>query len=79
MQDAPLISGLHHDTAIAADARRTVDFYAGVLGLKLVKVTVNKVDPTALHLYTGDAAGSPGSMVTLWLRSSSTLKPNTAG
>jgi len=45
------IHGLHHMTAICGDAQQNVDFYAGTLGLRLVKVTVNFDDPSAYHLY----------------------------
>ena len=58
---------LHHVTAVAADAQANVDFYAGTLGLTLVKQTVNYDDPAMLHLYYGDAAGSPGSLVTFFV------------
>lgn len=60
------ITGLHHVTAIATDAQTNIDFYAGLLGLRLVKKTVNFDDPSAYHLYYGDAAGSPGSIVTFF-------------
>jgi glyoxalase family protein len=60
------ISGLHHLTAIASDAQRNVDFYAGVLGLRLVKQTVNFDDPGTYHLYYGDATGRPGSILTFF-------------
>jgi glyoxalase family protein len=56
--------GLHHITMITGDAQRTVDFYADVLGLRLVKKTVNFDDPTAYHLYFGDESGAPGSILT---------------
>jgi glyoxalase family protein len=56
--------GLHHVTMITGDAQRTVDFYADVLGLRLVKKTVNFDDPTAYHLYFGDETGAPGSILT---------------
>ena len=58
------LEGLHHITMITGDAQRTVDFYADVLGLRLVKQTVNFDDPTAYHLYFGDESGSPGSILT---------------
>ena len=45
------LEGVHHITAITADAQRNVDFYAGVLGLRLVKKTVNQDDPTVYHLF----------------------------
>ena len=56
--------GLHHITMITSDAQRNVDFYADVLGLRLVKKTVNFDDPTAYHLYFGDESGTPGSILT---------------
>ena len=59
-------NGIHHVSAIAGDAQRNVDFYAGVLGLRLVKKTVNFDDPTAYHLYYGDEQGSPGSLITFF-------------
>jgi glyoxalase family protein len=58
--------GLHHVTAIASDLQKNIDFYAGLLGLRLVKRTVNFDDPTAYHLYYGDAQGTPGSIVTFF-------------
>ena len=67
MPAPPRILGLHHVTAIASDAQKNVDFYAGVLGLKLVKINVNQDDPTSLHLYYGDERASPGSLVTFFV------------
>ena len=61
-----LIRGLHHVTAICGDAQRNVNFYAGTLGLRLVKQTVNYDDPSTLHLYYGDAAGAPGTLLTFF-------------
>lgn len=58
--------GLHHVTAIAGDAQQNVDFYAGVLGLRLVKKTVNFDDPHTYHLYYGDDEGTPGSLLTFF-------------
>ncbi len=58
------LDGPHHITMITADARRTVDFYASGLGLRLVKKTVNFDAPEAYHLYFGDELGSPGSILT---------------
>ena len=58
------LEGLHHVTMITGDAQRNVDFYADVLGLRLVKTTVNFDDPTAYHLYFGDEQGAPGSILT---------------
>jgi len=63
---APTAHGLHHITAISGDARRTVDFYATTLGLRLVKRTVNFEDPGSWHLYFGDETGSPGSLLTFF-------------
>lgn len=59
--------GMHHVTLITADAQKTVDLYVGVLGLRLVKKTVNFDDPTAYHLYFGDDAGTPGSIITYFV------------
>lgn len=58
--------GLHHVTAIAGDPQRNVDFYTGVLGLRLVKTTVNFDDPGTYHLYYGDDAGRPASILTFF-------------
>lgn len=60
------ISGLHHVSAITADAQANIDFYTGVLGLRLVKVTVNFDDPRSYHLYYGDDAGRPGTLMTFF-------------
>jgi glyoxalase family protein len=59
--------GLHHITAIASDAKRNVDFYTRVLGLRLVKKTVNFDDPGTYHLYYGDQTASPGTLLTFFL------------
>ena len=59
-------AGLHHITAISGDIRRTHDFYTRVLGLRLVKRTVNFDDPSAWHLYFGDEAGMPGTILTFF-------------
>ncbi len=58
------LEGLHHITMITGDAPRNVEFYAGVLGLRMVKKTVNFDAPEAYHLYFGDEQGSPGSILT---------------
>ena len=58
--------GIHHITAIAGDPQRNVDFYTGVLGMRLVKVTVNFDDPGSYHLYYGDELGHPGSILTFF-------------
>jgi predicted esterase/catechol 2,3-dioxygenase-like lactoylglutathione lyase family enzyme len=60
------ILGLHHVTAIASDPQRNLDFYAGVLGLRLVKRTVNFDDPQTYHFYFGDEVGTPGSVMTFF-------------
>lgn len=60
------IPGIHHITAIATDAQQNVDFYAGVLGLRLVKQTVNFDDPGTYHLYFGDKKGDPGTILTFF-------------
>ena len=59
-------TGLHHITAIASNPQTNVDFYTNVLGLRLVKKTVNFDDPSAYHLYYGDETGTPGSIVTFF-------------
>jgi len=61
-----VIEGLHHVTAIAGEPQANLDFYAGVLGLRLVKVTVNFDDPTTYHLYYGDGQGHPGTIMTFF-------------
>src|SRR5215218_5034241 len=58
------LQGLHHITMITGDAQGNVDFYADKLGLRLVKKTVNFDSPDAYHLYFGDEAGSPGTILT---------------
>jgi predicted esterase/catechol 2,3-dioxygenase-like lactoylglutathione lyase family enzyme len=58
--------GIHHVTAIASEPQRNLDFYAGMLGLRLVKRTVNFDDPHTYHFYFGDEAGSPGSLLTFF-------------
>ena len=58
------LAGLHHITMITGDAQRNVDFYADMLGLRLVKKTVNFDAPDAYHLYFGDETGAPGSILT---------------
>src|SRR3970282_1795132 len=60
------LEGIHHITAITADAPGNVDFYARVLGLRLVKKTVNQDDPTVYHLFYADESGSPGSDITFF-------------
>jgi glyoxalase family protein len=58
------LDGLHHITMITGEAQRNIDFYADLLGLRLVKTTVNFDAPDAYHLYFGDETGSPGSILT---------------
>jgi glyoxalase family protein len=60
------IRGIHHITAIAGDVQRNVDFYVGLLGLRLVKLTVNFDDPGTYHLYYGDEEGHPGTILTFF-------------
>ena len=60
------IIGIHHITAIASDPQRNLDFYAQVLGLRLVKRTVNFDDPGTYHLYFGNKHGAPGSILTFF-------------
>ena len=60
------VNGLHHVTAYAGDPARNVDFYTRVLGLRLVKRTVNFDDPTTYHLYYGDRVGTPGTVLTFF-------------
>jgi glyoxalase family protein len=61
------IGGIHHITSIAADPKRTEEFYTGTLGLHLVRKTVNFDEPSVLHFYFGDRRGSPGSMITFFV------------
>src|SRR6476646_1756909 len=60
------LEGIHHVTAITGDAPRNVDFYARVLGLRLVKKTVNQDDPTVYHLFYADERGSAGADITFF-------------
>jgi glyoxalase family protein len=60
------LEGIHHVTAITADAPGNVEFYTGVLGLRMVKQTVNQDDPTVYHLFYGDDDGSPGMDLTFF-------------
>lgn len=60
------VLGLHHVTAIAGDPQRNLDFYAGVLGLRFLKRTVNFDDPHTYHFYFGDGEGTPGSIMTFF-------------
>ncbi|BFT74669.1 ring-cleaving dioxygenase [Paenibacillus sp. P36] len=58
--------GIHHITAFVKNAQKNVDFYAGVLGLRLVKKTINFDAPEVYHLYFGNEAGSPGTIITFF-------------
>jgi glyoxalase family protein len=60
------LEGIHHITAVTADAQQNVDFYAGLLGLRMVKKTVNFDAPDVYHLYYGDELGHPGSVMTFF-------------
>ena len=60
------LNGIHHITAITADAQRNIDFYAGVLGLRLVKKSVNQDEPSVYHLFYADEQGSPGADMTFF-------------
>src|SRR5439155_27033517 len=60
------LEGIHHVTCITADAPGNVEFYAGTLGLRLVKKTVNQDDPTVYHLFYADERGSAGSDITFF-------------
>src|SRR5882724_3691010 len=60
------IKGIHHVTAIAGPAQENLDFYAGVLGLRLVKQSVNQDDPGTYHLFYADAEGHPGTDLTFF-------------
>jgi glyoxalase family protein len=60
------ILGLHHVTALSSDAVKNVDFYAGILGLRMVKKTVNFDAPDVYHLYYGDREGAPGTLMTFF-------------
>ena len=71
------LDGLHHITMITGDAQQNVDFYADLLGLRMVKKTVNFDAPEAYHLYFGDEHGSPGSILT-WFEFAG-VQPGRAG
>ena len=66
-QPNPSIGSLHHVTAIASDVASNVHFYSRILGMRLVKKTVNFDDPGSYHLYYGDYTGSPGSLMTFFI------------
>ncbi len=71
------LKGLHHVTAIASNPNTTFAFYTGVLGLRLVKLTVNQDDPTQYHLFFGDAVGTPGTTISFFIWPNG--KPGQAG
>jgi glyoxalase family protein len=60
------LGGIHHVTAIASDPQRNLDFYVGLLGLRLVKRTINFDDPGTYHFYFGDNVGTPGTILTFF-------------
>ncbi len=60
------ITGIHHITAVSTDAQKSLDFYSGILGLRLVKKTVNFEAPKVYHLYFGNEEGAPGSLLTFF-------------
>ncbi|MFF2481136.1 ring-cleaving dioxygenase [Paenibacillus sp. NPDC058071] len=72
-------AGIHHITAFVRDAQATVDFYAGLLGLRLVKKTINFDAPEVYHLYFGDEQGSPGTIITFFPSAGSRLGTIGAG
>ena len=59
-------AGIHHITAIVGHPQENIDFYAGVLGLRLVKRTINFDDPGTYHLYFGNEGGKPGTIITFF-------------
>ena len=61
-----LVTGLHHITAMASDAQNNVEFYAGILGLRLLKKTINFDAPEVYHLYYGNESGTPGTIMTFF-------------
>ncbi len=73
----PSTAGIHHVTALCSDAQQNIDFFTGVLGLRLVKITVNFDDPFSYHLYYGDARGTPGTILTffVWPGTSPAISP----
>ena len=61
-----LVTGLHHVTAMTSDPQKNLDFYAGILGLRLVKKTVNFDAPEVYHFYYGNESGAPGTIITFF-------------
>ena len=60
------VRGIHHITAIAGPAQENLDFYAGILGMRLVKRSINQDDPGTYHLFYADAEGHPGTDLTFF-------------
>ena len=60
------IFGIHPVTAVTGNVQKNIDFYANILGLRLVKLTVNQDDPTSYHIYYGDELGRPGTLLTFF-------------
>ena len=60
------ITGLHHVTALTSDAQQNIDFYAGILGLRMVKKTINFDAPDVYHFYYGNETGEPGTILTFF-------------
>ena len=73
------LEGIHHITAITGDAPRNVEFYAGALGLRMVKKTVNQDDPTVYHLFYADEQGSPGADLTFFEYPGAAPRPRRRG
>ena len=66
MNNKNQVLGIHHVTAICSNPQKNIDFYTKLLGLRLVKLTVNFDDPTTYHLYYGDEIGHPGTILTFF-------------
>ncbi|MEM0997157.1 MAG: VOC family protein [Bacteroidota bacterium] len=62
----PLVTGLHHVTALASDPQSNIDFYTGMMGLRLVKQTVNYDGPEVYHFFYGNGLGDPGTLITFF-------------
>jgi len=74
-----ITSGLHHVTAICKSVQENIGFYEGVLGMRLVKVTVNYDDPSAYHIYYGNESGDPGTLITFFPHPSSLRRGDEVG
>src|SRR6266511_4395189 len=76
-----MTSGIHHVTAVSGRIDRTLKFYGGMLGLRLVKRTVNYDDPETYHLYFGDQIGRPGTILAFfpWRWGPGTRRGGTGG